>query len=315
MSMPPCRLREPLRLTGGPAALFVFLLALVIPGFALASPRPKAEAAGAKGAAPVSFSQIDLPHYAQPEAFREDLVINSKKTSMTMKRFVDHGKMRTEMKTDGQEFVMIEMGDEKGTIYTIMPEQKTAMKQSSKALAKSSEQKSEDPGSTPSADLKVVDLGEETVDGVAARKLRMIVGKEGDALGWFDKTTGAPLRMESLADGEKTTIEWKNRKTGPQDAELFAVPKGYEVMDMEEMMKKMGGMGGMGGMAGMGGGLGDMAKGYAGGMAQSMASNLGGSLGASLGGALGGPLGSIAGRFIGGKVGGMIGKKAVNAIN
>jgi hypothetical protein len=114
------------------------------------------------------------------------------------------------------------------------------------------------------------------------------------------------MRMEGDNGGEQAVMEWKNRKAGPQPETLFEVPKGYEVMDMDEMMKKMGGMGmGMGGMA----------KGMAGGMAGGMASNLGGSLGGQLGGMLGGPLGSMAGRYLGGKVGGMLGKKAAGAIH
>ncbi|TMQ59369.1 MAG: hypothetical protein E6K76_04685 [Candidatus Eisenbacteria bacterium] len=299
------------------AALFL-ALSCGIAHHAYADPKPRAEVAGAKGSKMVSLATIELPHYVPPPAFREDLVINNDGKSVTMKRFLDHGKIRTEIAAEGHQFIMIEVGDAKGTMYTLMPDEKRAMKQSRQAAEAASakvkakpEKLGEAEGNEAPPDVKAEDLGEEKLDGIVARKLRMAYGKEGDVLGWFDKATGAPLRMESLVEGEKATLEWKNRKVEPQPAELFAVPKGYEVTDMDEMMAKMGTMGAMGAV----GGVGAMAKGMAGGMVQGMGSNLGGSLGSALGGSLGGPLGAMAGQFVGGKIGGMFGKKAANAIH
>lgn len=269
-----------------------------------------------------TLEEMGLPHYVAPPAYREELVIHGKEGDITMKRFYDHGQIRTEMKAQDQTFVMIEVGDKDGTSYVLMPDDKRAMKQSrassEEAMAKMGhkmpERKQGDgEGTGPPPGIKAVDLGDEKVDGAVARKVRM--RSEGaEVLAWFDKTTGAPLKMESTQSGEKSAIEWKDRKVEPQPAELFTVPKGYDLTDMDEMMKKMGSMGGMSGMSGMGG-MGAMAKGMAGGMVQNMGSTMGSSLGGSLGGALGGPLGSVAGQFIGGKIGGFLGKKAANAIN
>ena len=224
-----------------------------------------------------------------------------------MKRFVDHGRSRTEMASEGHSFVMLEMGDEKGTSYTLMPEEKRAMKQSREEMkavspkptaakgSKDADTKESTATAAPPPEIQAEDLGDETLEGRAVKKVRMTYGKDAqDVMGWFDKATGAPVRMESLVDGKKAIIEWKNRKVEAQPAELFAVPKGYEVTDM---------------------GAGSMAKGVAGGMAQGMAQGFGANLGATLGASIGGPLGGIAGQFIGGKIGGMIGKKAANAIN
>jgi len=289
-------------------ALFLLALSGLIPG-AGALAGPKAKPAGKL----VEFAELGLPHYTPPAAYSEDLVVESEKGSMTMRRSVDHQKIRTEMSSQAQQMILIETGDEKGTFYMLMPEQKKAMKRSlqgsKEAATKTKMPKQSAPDASASTpETKVEDLGEETIEGAAARKVRFLGG--GDVVGWFDKGTGAPIRMESRADGEKSTLEWKNRKVEPQPAELFQVPHGYEVTDMDEMMKQMGSMGGMG-MGGVGG----MAKGMAGGMAQGMGSNMGGSLGGMIGGSLGGPLGAAAGQFIGGKVGGMLGKKAANAIN
>jgi hypothetical protein len=305
---------------GALAALLSLALSGVSPAHADSKAKDRAQAADGKTHKMVSINQIDLPRYSPPPSFREDLVITTKDDSFTMKRFVDHASIRTEMKMKDDEIVMIEAGDAKGTTYTLMPKEKRAMKQSRQAMAEASgkakakmpegEAGAPDAKGTPPPDMQVEDLGDETLDGNTVKKLRMVAGG-GDVLGWFDKGTGAPVRMESLVDGKMTTLEWKNRKVEPQPAELFTVPKGYEVMDMDEMMSKMGGMGAMGGMGGVGG----MAKGMAGGMVQGMGSNLGGSIGATLGGSLGGPLGAAAGQFLGGKIGGMLGKKAANAIN
>jgi hypothetical protein len=302
------------------AALFSLALSGVPPAHADSKAKDPAQAADGKPHKLVSISTINLPRYSPPPSFREDLVITTKDDSFTMKRFVDHASIRTEMKMKDNEMIMIEAGDAKGTTYMLMPKEKRAMKQTrqgiaeaqAKAKVKMPEGEAGAPGAkgTPSPDMQVEDLGDETLDGNTVKKLRMVAGG-GEVLGWFDKGNGAPVRMETLVDGKKATLEWKNRKVEPQPADLFEVPKGYEVMDMDEMMSKMGSMGGMGGMGGVGG----MAKGMAGGMVQGMGSNLGGSIGATLGGSLGGPLGAAAGQFLGGKIGGMLGKKAANAIN
>src|SRR5439155_98963 len=194
------------RMPSRPLAIWILPIFLAAPGFkAFAGPdsKPKAEARHATPPKPAGFAAIGLPHYAAPDAYREDLVIENEGKAITMKRFVDHGRSRTEMASEGHSFVMLEMGEDKGT--------------------------------------------------------------------------GAPGRMESLVDGKKAIIEWKNRKVEAQPAELFAVPKGYEVTDMDEMMKKMGSMGG-GGLPMGGMGVGSMAKGMAGGMAQGMAQGFGANL-------------------------------------
>ena len=320
MSMQPRHLAPQPGRFPGIFAVLIFLIGTNAPAFAGENPKQKEGAKPQKPLKSSGFEAIGLPHYVAPEAFREDLVIQNDGKTITMKRFMDHGKSRTEMTSDGQSFVMMEMGDEKGTTYMVMPDEKRAMKQSAQGMAESSKEvadakkKAKEAKSAPPPDIQAEDLGEETIDGHVVKKVRMKYGKDAqEVMGWFDKQTGAPVRMESSVEGKKSVIEWKNRKVEPQAAELFAVPKDYEVTDMDEMMKKMGSMGG-GGMP-MGMGVGSMAKGMAGGMVQGMGQNFGSSLGSTLGASIGGPLGGIAGQFIGGKIGGMIGKKAANAIN
>jgi outer membrane lipoprotein-sorting protein len=304
---------------GGPALALLALVGLAAPALAA-----KAPSRTTPGPIPSSAAaaRAGLPQWTPPPAYSEQLVYETDGKTIVMDRKVDHGKLRTDMAVDGMKMTMIETGDEKGTSYMVMPDQKRAMKQSRQAMEGMAKSPLP-PDSTAqgAADYQVEDLGEETIDGVVTKKLRL-VSADGDALTWFDKASGAPVRMESKAEGKAVVLSWKNRKVEPQPEALFTVPKEYEVMDMDEMRSKMGGMGGMAGMGGAGalGGLmgkgkaGGMAGGMAGGLAGGMGSNLGGGLGGMLGGSIGGPLGSIAGRYIGGKIGGALGHKAASAI-
>jgi hypothetical protein len=268
-----------------------------------AGPGPGITAAG-------SFA--GLPRYVPPASFREDMVVQSEGKTIVMKRAYDGTKIRTEMNVEGKGLVMIELGDEKGSSYILMPDDKRAMKQSRAAMQEQVESMGkagavEDTAATPSTDVKVEDLGDDTVNGVTATKVRM-TSPEGTALGWFDKTTGAPLRMEGEVDGKKSIVEWKDRKVEPQPAALFEIPKGYEVTDLDEQMAQMRQMSSMAGsMKGMTGGM-------LGGMAEGMGQNMGAGFGSALGGAMGGPLGAMAGQYIGGKVGRMVGHKAAGAV-
>ncbi len=291
-------------------ALAVFCGSVISAAGAKAAPPA---ATGGAGESPAAvWERLGLPHYQPPSAYSEDLVINADGKTYTLKRAIDGTKMRTDMTMDGQNMIMIEMGDERGTMYTLMPDQKEAMKTSRAAMdemtgGKMSEQENKTATQSTSSgeptDVTIEDLGDDTVNGTVARKMRL-TSSDGVVMAWFDKSTGGPLRMQSTTDGKPATIEWQNHKAGPQEAKLFEVPKGYKVDDMDEMVAQMKKMGGMEGMA----------KGMMSGMTQGMGGNMGAQLGSALGGSLAGPLGSMAGQYIGGRVGSAIGKKAGDTV-
>ncbi len=298
-----------------PLAVALAASALALP--ALAKEAPKAEGAAAPApqgpaAAAAIWEKLGLPHYAPPASYSEDVVITSEGRTFTMKRAIDGPKTRTEFAMEKQSTVMIELGDERGTSYQLMPDRKEGIKQSRAAMdemtggrmsrmeAEHAGDAAKDAGAPP--DMKVEDLGDDTVSGAAARKLRL-TSSDGTVLAWFEKATGAPLRMENTSEGKTAVVEWKNRKLEPQPAELFEVPKNYKLTDMDEMVEKMKSMGGMRGMG----------EGMMSGMMQGMGANMGASFGAGLGASLGGPLGAMAGQYIGGRVGGMIARKATGA--
>ena len=289
-----------LSLASGPASA-----ATAPPAPTVAPPAPTAARAAA--GQPVA----DLPTYVPPPSYSEDLVMQTDGKTMTISRSIDAGRIRTEMNVEGKQFVMIELGDERGTSYMLMPEQKRAMKQSrdgNEEMMAKAHLKPAAPDTvegTPPG-FRVEDLGTGKLGDVTAHKLRL-TSDAGAMVMWVDPVSGAPLRMEGSNEGKPVVMEWKNRKVEPQPATLFEVPKDYELTDMDAMMKQMGAMGGMGGMGGM-------AKGMAGGMAGSMGSSLGGQLGGQLGAAVGGPIGAIAGHYLGGKIGGILGHKAASAV-
>ncbi len=284
----------------------ILLLSASAAGPARAEDAPKG---APKQAAAALWEKLGLPHYEVPSSYSEDLVITADGRTIVMKRAIDGGKTRTDLSMDGQSMVMIEMGDERGTTYNLMPDRKEALKQSRASMdemtggqlgqleAKGAKEAKSAQANPP--DMKVEDLGDDTAGGAPARKMRL-TSADGVVLAWFEKATGAPLRMESTVEGKNAVIEWKNRKAGPQAASLFEVPKEYKVDDMDAMVAQMRGMGGMGAMS----------QGMMSGMVQGMGSNLGSSLGAKLGGSLGGPLGAVAGQYIGGRIGGALGRKA-----
>ena len=304
------------------------LLGLVLQGPAHAKDTPKQDAPRATTvtrAAPSGGMLGGMPAWEAPAGYSVDMIVTHGKERLVMRRHVDGARIRTDINASGMDVRMIELGDVAGTTYMVMPKEKQAIKQSRTAMMEQAEKmpgvkkqltESEESAADP-GDSKVEYLGKETLKGRVLDKYKATY-PEGTATAWVDPATQAPVRMES-ADG---AMEWENFKAEPQPPALFEVPKGYQVMDMDEMMKQMkdmkmpggmdamAGMAGMSGMPGMGGGLNGMA-GRAGG---NFGSQMGSQLGTTLGASFGGPLGAMAGGYLGGKIGGMIGRKAATAI-
>lgn len=269
----------------------------------------KAATSPAKAAPAPAAAKVGLPGATgEHPSFSVDMVMKHDGETYTVRRTVDGPRSRMDVHTQEAEMVQILLGDEAGTTYTLMPGEKRAIKQSlagAMANMPKSAVKEEEPKAEP-AKPDVESLGKETVNGRTADKYRVRAG-EGTGLMWIDAENNLPLRMEA----EGSVVDFKNYQFGPQKPEVFEVPKGYEVMDLDEMMAKMpkGGMG-MGGAPGMG----SMAGGMARGMAGTMGGGLGGSFGGMLGGSLGGPIGSMIGQYVGQKVGSKIGGAAAGAV-
>jgi hypothetical protein len=138
-------------------------------------------------------------------------------------------------------------------------------------------------------------VGTDIIDGKPAQKYAVRMG-DGTGFVWLDASTELPVRME--ADGMR--VEMRDYDFSPPAPELFELPKGYEVVDLNQMMRSFSpGRMAIGGVAGaLGGQLGGDA---------------GGGIGATIGGAFGGPLGSMVGRFIGQRIGRALGRRGATA--
>jgi hypothetical protein len=232
-----------------------------------------------------------------PAAYRVDMVVDSEGERLVMRRYVDGNRTRTEFDSDGETFVTIEAGDAARTTYTIVP--------SMKRVIKSTLPPDAGPAPVPASAETMPDgahdgldhVGTETVDGRPAEKYRVNM-PDGDGFLWIDPSTDLPVRME--AGGSR--VDMRNYDFSQPAPALFEIPKDYEVMDLDAMMKGLS-------PARM------VAGGLAGAYAAQAGGNLGGSLGAGIGSAFGGPLGSMVGRFLGQKVGRALGQKAATAVN
>jgi hypothetical protein len=246
------------------------------------------------GVAAIEAQVADVASYRVDMEFVED------GERVTMRRYIDGPRSRIETVLDGETFITIELGDAAGTTYVLMPEQKQAMKMTAAGTGRPvapAPAAADSPSGDPAAgDLPLELVATETIDGKAARKYRVRTA-EGDGFVWLDVERELPLRMESGGQ----TIDMKNYDFAPQPPELFQVPKGYEVTDLDQMMRSAG----ISGMALRG------AVGAAGAQAGAAAGGgFGASVGASLGGAVGGPIGAMIGGFLGQSLGKKAGQKA-----
>lgn len=299
----------------------------------------KGEATGAKGATKTAAPEVGkalerLPMWTAPEQYSVDMVVTRGKESFVLKRSIAGARVRSDFDVQGQQMSIVELGDKANTTYSILPEQKKAMKQSRQALAdldaKAAPKEEGKEAAAPAGSF--VYLGRESVNGKEADKYEF-KGEDQVAYAWIDPATQFPVRM--MASG--ATVDWKNYHVAPQPDENFAPPKDYEVVDVDAMMAKMKGAApggypvpsaaGMSAMAGamaggatggppggMPAGLGQVANHMAGSMGGQFGSGLGNALGSKLGTALGGPLGGMVGNYVGGRVGQMIGQKAAEAL-
>jgi Domain of unknown function (DUF4412) len=111
--------------------------------------------------------------------------------------------------------------------WMLMPAQKMYMTMD---FAKAQKQS----GAAPDDQVEITEVGSETVEGLSAKKYKMVM-KDGSAGGFIWVTgQGIPVKMDMLSKpgGEKTrmTITLKNLQIGSQDAQMFELPSGYTAM-------------------------------------------------------------------------------------
>lgn len=186
--------------------------------------------------APLS-AQGTAPPFVMDKQYSADLTITTKGgAAMQAKTYLDGDKMRSEMAMNGMDMATIVRKD-KLKVYQIMVSQKMVMEMDF------------DPGKFKGGTAasfgpegKFEAVGPETVDGVACTKYKVTSDATRQVFYfWLDLARKVPVQMAAV-DGS-FTVKWKNYKTGPQDASLFEVPAGYQVMPMPAMPGPGGGPG------------------------------------------------------------------------
>lgn len=266
--------------------------------------------------APAATANVLPAPWTPPSEYSLDMEVKSEGETFVLHRAVSQGRTRSEMELpNGQQIIVLELGDEAGTVYTLLPDQKMGIKQTSattEALAQELEEErldAEAEGVEEEVTMEpaqIKHMKEQTVDGVACN-LYAITLDGHTACTWNDVKTQRPVRMQS----EDGRITWKNYRAQPQDEELFQVPADYEVQDMDVLVEELNtaGMGsvveevpGPGGMNAWGG------NGMGLGIAAQLGTGLGEGFDTGMGGALDGTLGAMAAQYLPGTVGGMFGR-------
>lgn len=246
------------------------------------------------GGMPTSAARAQAPAAGTaPSHYRVEMVVEHDGERMVMRRYVDGNRSRTEFDNDGETYVTIEAGDAARTTYTIVPSMKRVMKSTLPQDAPGAQAGSQTSApEAPDDGLELV--GSETLDGRPVQKYR-VKNPNSDGFIWVDPSTELPVRME--AGGAR--VDLRNYDFSKPAPELFQIPKGYEVMDLDELRMSAARM---------------VAGGLASGYAARAGESAGGSIGASIGGAFGGPLGSMVGQFLGKKLGKAVAQKAAGAV-
>lgn len=174
-------------------------------------------------------AQEAAPPFTMDKQYSADMLFTTDKgQNFTQKVYNDDGKIRTEMSMQGMQMVTIVRPDLQ-KVYQVMVDQKMVMEM---PFDPNKFKKQMAAANGPQGTFAVV--GPETVEGVACTKYKVTSSKDKNVFFfWIDAGTKAPVKM--AAEDNSVTIHWKNYKAGPQDASLFEVPAGYQVMQMPSM--------------------------------------------------------------------------------
>ncbi len=204
-----------------------------------AAPTASAPAAPAKPAAEETIAAIMMKAKNAP-GVSYDMVMTAPGFSNTSKLWSSKDKMRVENTFEGKKMITIVDGD---ITYMYNPEENVAMKFSGKNLPTGMEGKPEHPSDYQDNIVKDSIKSLETVvyEGVKCRVITFVDKEDGaTAKMWLREDYGLPMKQEVVSKkGEKMTIEYKNMKIGAQAADLFKLPAGVKVQDMNAMMQNM----------------------------------------------------------------------------
>jgi outer membrane lipoprotein-sorting protein len=176
---------------------------------------------------PASLPADDVaPPFEMEKHYSADLVITTKEgMAIQSKTYVDGDKMRSDVTMNGVAMAIIVRKD-KRKIYQVMEDQKMVME-----MPYDPDKFQGRTAASFGPEGTFVLVGPDTVDGVACTKYKVTSDKTKQVFFfWLDVDRKVPVQM-ATADGS-LTVKWTNFTAGPQDASLFEVPEGYQVMTM-----------------------------------------------------------------------------------
>lgn len=152
--------------------------------------------------------------------------------------YIDGTKMRQETKIEGRE--MIFLGDSAATMYVYYPDEGTAMKIDLGDNELGQEMQEDPYAMIEDVVDKVKVIGHETIDGKKTTVIQYDV--DGIAEGittkmWVWEKHGIPIKVVTTGPEGTTTVEFKNIKTGNVSDDLFELPAGVNVIDLESMFE------------------------------------------------------------------------------
>lgn len=199
-------------------------MALVL-GFAGCS--RKAEQGAAPGSAAAPAAEAAKAEVAIPPEFSADITMKSEVGTMQGRIFVSKEKSRVEF----AEAITVNRPD-KGVVWMILPATRSYFEQpiDLEQAAIFSDKAKANAGVTKTL------VGEEDVAGRKTQKYRVTINDNGEnfsMLQWVDKETSVPVK--SASEDGKWSYEYVNLKVGPQTADLFELPAGFNKMAMPQM--------------------------------------------------------------------------------
>ena len=169
--------------------------------------------------------------------YSADQVIEAEAGAMPARVYATPTMERREMNQGGVSMIMITRHDKK-VIWNLMPEDKMYMEMAMK--------ESSDKTYMSAYKIEQTPLGQETLDGQSLNKSKIVMTHtSGSKMGGFMWTTrdGILAKIDAIAvdkgSKDRFKMEQTNIKVGKQPPELFEIPKGFQAMNMGDMLKGM----------------------------------------------------------------------------
>jgi len=175
----------------------------------------------------------------RPTEFSYDIIItNTDGTEIASKFYMKDTKIRQETNIQGQKIIML--GDSNGVMYTYYPVQNTAMKINFQESSESGEIE-QDPYEILNEISESVNLlGYEYIDEKRCAIVEYTITEGSISFTqkmWIWERYGMPIKTETTTSEGTTTIEYKNIETSGVDDNLFELPDGVTVTDLDSLMQ------------------------------------------------------------------------------